>query len=424
MPPQFQVIAVITTDDFDLLERVQKGLGRTFSLDLGPYRSQLRSSGVCVARTATLPDAEEKAQIARGIGADYRILDPQNQVVRQGFGRRGEAFPPPKPGRDDPPTLLGGFNAPTGAPEGPRPPSGLHARVRPSQENPALARTLAGPSLGVAAEPEGADGPTAEFVRPDPSGEVDLLPPEAIAAAPAKPPPPAKPAFDLDSLDADDLVLLDGSREEAPKPSSGIIKQPSAAQMAFAPPDADDELELEEEVRPAPQPEPAAEEVPEIMALADEAVTLEQQAPQVAPRPAPPPAAPPRPGRPTVQRSARRAATAEPVAEAPGRLLFGGWFRARPRLRILVGFVLALGLGSIVPACHARSVIKSRVLPQLEDLSTAKAHGQILSRLPNYRSPEAIEEEISGIKTRGGIMSFILWTLIGGGLAFAWFRFT
>jgi hypothetical protein len=86
--------------------------------------------------------------------------------------------------------------------------------------------------------------------------------------------------------------------------------------------------------------------------------------------------------------------------------------------------VLALGLGSIVPACHARSVLSSRVTPQLEDLSTAKAHGHILSHLPNYRSPAEIEAEISSIKTRGKVLSFALWLLLGGGLGFAWFRFT
>ncbi len=427
-PPLFQVIAQIATDDFGLLERVEKGLSRTFSLDLNPYRSQLRTGGVCVARASTLPEAEEKAQVARGIGADYRIVDPQGRTVRQGFGRRGDA--PSAPRRDDPPTLLGGFSAPGGPPQSPRPPSGVHAPVRPSQENPALARTMMGPG-GVGGE----EGPTAEFERPDhPSEELEVLAPKPAPRA-APPPAAAAPGFNLDSLDADDLVLLDGSSEEQPKarPASALAPQSSAAELAFAPPSADDDLELEEELAapppakvrvsvPAepPELEPVAplDDVPELSALADQAVTAE--------RPAPPPAASaPRPPRASGQHgSARRTSSAAALSAPPGRLLLGGFLRARPRLRIILGFALALGLGGIVPACHARSVMSSRVTPQLEDLSTAKAHGHILSRLPNYRSPEAIEQEISSIKTRAGVLSVILWLLIGGGLAFAWFRFT
>jgi hypothetical protein len=420
-PPIYQVIALITTDDPGLLERVQKGLSRSFDMDLNAYRAQLRSGGVCVARTSTLPEAEEKAQIARGIGADYRIVDPQMRTVRQGFGRRGDAIAPSAV-RDDPPTLLGGFGAPSGPPEAARPASGLHPRLRPSQENPALAQTLAGVSIG------DSDGPTAEFVKADEEEREPLVP-----TAPSRPqPPPSRtpaPGFSLDALDADDLVLLDGSKEEEPAKApaaSARAGESAAAELAFAPPSADEDLELEESARPAPPPPPAAparveEAVPEISALADQAVTLE--------RPAPAPLPESRPARPSrahaAQGSARRpGGVASALADLPGRLLLGGWFRKRPRLRIVVGFALALGLGSIVPACHARSVIRERVLPQLEDLSTAKAHGHILSALPSYRSPEQIEQEISSIKTRAGFLSFTLWLLIGGGLAFAWFRFT
>lgn len=421
-PPLYQVIALITTDDFGLLERVQKGLGRSFNMDLTPYRAQLRSGGVCVARASTLPEAEEKAQIARGIGADYRIVDPQMRTVRQGFGRRGEAIAPAV-GRDDPPTLLGGFGAPSGPPEAARPASGLHPRLRPSQENPALAQTLTGVSIG--------DGPTAEFVKAD---EEELEPLAPTPAPRPAPPPPRTPApgFSLEALDADDLVLLDGSREEPAKApaATALTPESSAAELAFAPPSADEDLELEESARPAPPPPPPAapapapveEEVPEISALAEQAVTLERPAP-AAPLPEPRPARPSRAH--VAQGSARRSGgMVSAIADLPGRLLLGGWFRKRPRLRIVVGFALALGLGGIVPACHARSVIRERVLPQLEDLSTAKAHGHILSALPSYRSPEQIEEEISSIKTRSGFLSFTLWLLIGGGLAFAWFRFT
>jgi hypothetical protein len=103
------------------------------------------------------------------------------------------------------------------------------------------------------------------------------------------------------------------------------------------------------------------------------------------------------------------------------RVLFGGWFQDRPRARIVVGFLLALGLGSVAPAIHSRSVVGARIRPELQELVSARAY-PALARLANFRSPEEIEESIAGIKSRSGVLAFVMWLLISGTLVFLWFR--
>jgi hypothetical protein len=325
----------------------------------------------------------------------------------------------------------------------------LRARVdRASREDVSLAETQLGRSgltprgtptavSGTDVPPPGGEGPTGEFARPPaPSGELDLLAPEASGHSALG---RQRVGSSFEALESADLVMLDGSRDEieAPKPPGASRASSDAAELAFAPPDRDELLELDRPPPPRASPapryvsqellppeEPAPEEPPPVAALAEEALALDERA---LPKPKPLPQLPPEPERERVlaaPRSMRRSGPALRAQQAAGRLLFGGWFRERPRLRIAVGFALALGLGGIVPACHARSVLSSRVTPQLEDLSTARAHGHLLSRLPNYRSPEEIERAISDIKLKSGILSFVLWLLIGGAVCFAWLRFT
>ena len=98
-------------------------------------------------------------------------------------------------------------------------------------------------------------------------------------------------------------------------------------------------------------------------------------------------------------------------------------FRFYPRLRILVGFFLAFALGSIVPNWYAGSVVENKVAPLLLDLSTARAHGNLLSGTPGYRTPEQIQQAIDGVKTRHSFYTFVMWLGFSGVFGFLWFRF-
>ncbi len=540
---QYQVIAEAPVQDFAALERIQKSLARTFNLDLTAHRSQLRQGGVCVCQAANLEAAEQSAQQVRSIGASYRILDPQGRVVRQGEGRRtiesanvrndpGTLLGVPPPGGWSGGPQRGGAAGPASAPGKPSTPGkpGKPSMPVPIREPRPAATPAARPGSGAPAggapvsprSPRPTDPALARTMATgagagaaDEASSLDFAPPSEPELSAAASPPGTTGldftredahgggaeggGFNLDALDADNLVMLDGSSDAPEEPQRRPLGTKPAA-MAFAPPTDDENLELDEPVQSAKAVRPAAPTVPALPSSrsggrparaappADE--TLETDAPpeleeipplegmmptstpmeteqgwsppedealETAPaqRAEPPPAEPVRPpgarttgtrpavaaepARPPGARTTgtRPAVAAEPPRErrmtgrgvpaaryeAPGRVLFGGYFRARPRLRLLVGFALALGLGAIVPSCHARSAVAKRVQPLLEDLSTAKAHGAVLSRLPNYRSPEQIEEAISSVKTRAGATSFIIWLSLAGLLAFAWFRF-
>jgi hypothetical protein len=354
--------------------------------------------------------AKIQAELARGVGADFRILDPQGRTVGRGEGRRTSSA---GGGRVDG-TLGGGFQA-TPTPRLPTDPA-LLAKSK-------------------------ASAPTQEArIVPTPKGPVttsglDLLPPEGETVAHIAP----KPGQDLDALDADDLVMLDGTAEEqqkAPARPLGLEQSPVAA-SAFRAPTQDEELELDEEpgarTRPTPKtaprpPAPSAAPPLESDGVIDDIPPLDDLMPTTTPpaAPAPLPEMMPPPGRTApVARELRQtgrghaAARRGPAAE---RVLFGGWFRARTRARIVVGFLVALGLGSVAPIIQSRSVVSSRIVPEMQELSTARAY-PALARLANLRTPEDIEESISGTKSRHGVTSFLIWLVGTGLLAFLWFRF-
>jgi hypothetical protein len=142
-----------------------------------------------------------------------------------------------------------------------------------------------------------------------------------------------------------------------------------------------------------------------------------------------PPRAPPPP-----MRAATSAITAEKTVTAPGWR--GAIQRSRsplelprelareyPRLRIIIGFALVVALGAIGPTCYASSVLDKKVQPLLVDLSTAKAHGQLMMGLPGYRSPEQVQAEIDSITSRHATYAFLMWLVVSGALGFLWFRF-
>ena len=233
---------------------------------------------------------------------------------------------------------------------------------------------------------------------------------------------PAK-GFDLDALDMDALVMLDGSSDKhvavgaKPTPATSPVKSKARVldDSSFLPPEQaggiESPLELEETLPAPPKPPPPASDS-ELEWTPAEEVRADATAP---PAEADAPTAAPRPSRP------RRA----PVRSMPtGPLFLGGKLRRWPLARVAVGFVLALGLSSMLPMCHARSVRNERIEPLRVDLSTAKAHGSLLASTPGYRTPAQIESSIDSIRTRHGIYTVMMWSALAALLLFLWFRFT
>jgi hypothetical protein len=373
---------------------IARRLSRSFET---PVAAIDLAQGTCVLTTASLDQAKARVEAVLEAGADFRIVDETGATMASGRARRsstGLTQPIPQA------TMLGwGTRA---AP----PPPPLAAPAQP---------------------PADPSSPAAPAARPAPP-----VPAEADTVAIATSPTPG--AFDLDALDTDALVTLDGESESSlQRASPGVAPteppQPSREDdRSFGPPD-DEEAALELD---APVPAPRAE----ALELDDSALPSRSRAPEPAAEPAPEPVAdatpepmpepsgdPHRPEQPALDRPMAHRTAARRAAPS-GPLLLGGRLRQWPRLRVLAGFVLALGLGSVVPMCHATSVVESSIEPARKELSRAKAYGHLLSGDPGYRSPQEISDQISSIKWRKGAFSLFLWLLIGGALGAAWFRFT
>ncbi len=254
-------------------------------------------------------------------------------------------------------------------------------------------------------------------------------------AAPAT----AKDGFDLDSLDADALVMLDGSSDSLGL-SAAPSKTPSAPvsgvhDSSFLPPDAG-ELQTEEALElehPPPPPEPAS-----LAPIGDEGEPTMTDDGELEWAPADKPATDR--GKASSQEASTPEASASPTGERPAAerprprsiarrtpsapLLLGGKLRTWPRARVAAGFILCVGLSSILPMCHASSVQSDRIKPLLLELSTAKAHGAIMASTPGYQPPEQIESTINSISQRYTIYMMLLWSVLAALLLFLWFRFT
>lgn len=352
-----------------LARQIVKDLAASFNVQITP--AQLRE-GACLLTAPDLAAAEARSDDARSAGASFQVVDAQGNVVRRGSGRRA-----PMSGA----TLLG----------------------LPSMQTPPPAAPAE-----QAAQPRRASLPGRGGAREEGDG------------------------FDLDNLDASSLMTLDGEADAgfaagptasrpAPAPRSAALPHPRGAgpstrrgegplelerpsasgSDAFAPPDDGEPLSL---AAPRAAPPPAAPAAP---------------APSAPPSVDPYEALPPLPAaaRPAMRRSAQR-------TELPGFLLFGGRLRRSPRLRIIAGFLLALGLGAILPAWRASTVMAAQIEPARQQLSYVTAHGHLLAGQRGYRSPEEIMQYIAGVKRRNATYGVFMWIGCGGLLGFLWFRFT
>jgi hypothetical protein len=400
---KFSVIARAKDRDEATFDQIGAALSRLFKLEVTEVAQVLGGEGAVVCRADRFEEARIWAHRVRECGADSLVLDDGGRVVEQQGARRTRGPQSASKAADQ--TLMGGFHSSDEEP--------LEIGFKPSSATAA------------------SEGSRARSETP-----LELLDEDAPADPPGAPAAAAGAGLDgLGSLDADNLVLLDGSVEEhaaSPAVPAGV----SASVPEFAPPAEDESLELDDSFKqhkpgvatlaPELAAEPAAADEPE-QEMDWEPVEGEgEPGPALGQdivRPKPPPA--PASGARISGEHARvgGARIAQRRTGSPLELLAD--FAAKwPRLRIVIGFALALGLGAIAPTCYSQGVYDSQIQPLLVDLSTAKAHGQLLVGTPGYRSPEEIDEDISRVQARYGVYAFFLWLIPGGVLGFLWFHFT
>ncbi|MBW2731672.1 MAG: hypothetical protein JRH20_04720, partial [Deltaproteobacteria bacterium] len=270
-------------------------------------------------------------------------------------------------------------------------------------------------------------------------GAVGLDGTESTVNLPIPPPvlvSPATEGFNLDALDADALMMLDGT-DEGTEAESEETSRDAVSDASFMPPEGDEldmgALDIDE---PTPTPH-ATEETPMEAALAPlvgGVTEVPAEAPVVDQALARKETADDNPVRsgtwqPTSSHSgehahptaARPASKRQPARPRSSFVLLDGWFTNRPRIRVIIGFLGALLLASMLPICHARSIRTARIEELRIDLATAKAHGPTLA---GNRTPAEIEGSISSLQTRHTIYALAMWCALMGLFLFLWFRFT
>lgn len=311
-------------------------------------------------------------------------------------------------------TMMGGFGLPRGG-------GSLPLLARAPARLDAL-ESMASDSDLVLLDGEGSGSPGRS--QPPPQAFDSTLP----LGAPLPSGASRASAVELDSLDASALVMLDGSADDAPPPERETTERRTAAAVEstgsrahandprFRPPDAPGEASRAESLdvelpvvastspRVAPDEEPAAD-TEMIAERVEEAAPVEAQGeadrrPGLAP------------SRTVVSGSARRRRLSLGLAST---------LKRNAHLRVVLGFGLALGLGAIIPMCHARSVMSTTVAQLRVELATAKAHG--VHATPTFGSVDQIQDKISSVKARQGAFTFFLWLAGAGSLLFLWFRF-
>lgn len=422
-----RVIALAPGRDVVSLQQIAQALCGQIGGDPQQLLQQLQGTGVVVAELDSSADADHITTAVTRAGADYRVVDEAGLVLGQGSAPQPQALNA---------TIMGGFGAPAGAPSL----GGFdsldeadlltldEAQATEPKASAAAAQPVhANVFIDLGGEPSGQAGPV-------------VAPEAATQAAPA---PESRDA--LDGLNAGSLMLLDGTIEQKapPPPPLQAVVSPSAprpagdaaAGGAFAPPapdpsflpdSANDSLELDTSYSEQAVTGPIA---PETLARVDAATEAREAVPDTPP---PPPVLVPEepPVEPEPRSTGRRDWFQPPLPRA-GRsarrraqvLLLHGRLRAHARLRVAIGFAVAILLGSVLPMCHAGSVMNSRVHTLRVELSTARARGSV-RRASGFQSVEQIEQRISSVKTRSGIVTFLIWLSSSGLLLFLWFRFT
>ncbi len=247
-----------------------------------------------------------------------------------------------------------------------------------------------------------------------------------------------QPAASLGALENENvsfsLATVDGADEQA-SPSAAAFTPPAASMSAcigpppetkakpakvekpkdapldlFAPPDAQgDELKVDI----------AADEMPKRKSAPVIAVPAEQAAAAPASRRSEPSLSPPsRTSSPALGRTSSPALDAPPVARASKLGPLGD-----PRARFAAGVLLALVLG-FVPAHLVASARESSAFKEIDNKVLAAQQladtPEAYATLDRMRADQLGRKESE--KRNAAIIAFAIWALVGGGIAFAWFK--
>lgn len=385
----FQVIAILPEGDGDRAERVKQALSKRFDLDLKHYSSEFQKEGVCIQHALTMEDALKTALTVQDLGAGCRILDATGHTVTDSSSSSGADEEPElelDPGRDfsdqqqstardldaDDLVMLDGAIGDLPTPElGEADLEGLETDI-PHQQIEPLEASFEGTPLEVDDSP-----PELDSQYQDPGAqEFEELAQEPPAHAPARP------------------------TSSAAAGPGGLFKELEASMDAKP---ADDAGKIPRLAAPSPVSKPSS---------GGSETTSRSRRPSQAVR--------------TRQSGSARSHSSrmsKPVGRGESVVMFGGWFRTQPRLRILVGFLLALGLGSVAPAVHATGAYTEHFQPLLKELATAKANAKRKQKIITIRSVQDVEGSLSTMRTRYFGYTLGIWAVCFGVLIGLWFRF-
>ena len=121
----------------------------------------------------------------------------------------------------------------------------------------------------------------------------------------------------------------------------------------------------------------------------------------------------------------RKVTTRPDLAPTPRYVLFGGGLRRRPRLRIVVGFLLALGLSSLVPMAYADRVINEQFAPLCKEL-TSSLRNELrppVRRIAGLRASQQVRASLDALRWRQFLITLGVWGCCFLTLCLLWFRF-
>ena len=397
----FQVIAIIPDGDDSFTEQVKQAVAQRFDLDLKHYSREFQEEGVCIQHALTLEDALKTTMVVQELGASCRVLDSSGLVITEGSATLESGQ------EDEEPALELDHGQDFSNPVAPSTLRDLAAddlvmldgaigdvsdEVIPELDEPRIIE-------GATARPE-VGGADSEFLGTP--LELDDSDPHEVGTEYEDPGAMEFPELTKDA-EARERKAASGrpGRSSAADQAGGLFKelddslsgQPSKLAMA-----------TEEELKRQPLPRMHAP------SINDAGSRSRRPSQAVAPRGGP-------------ARGSRVSRSMGAISASSGVVMFGGWFRDRPRLRIVVGFLLALGLGSVVPAVHASGAFKEQVKPMLVELSTARANEQRATKAPNVPSSRSVEEKINNRKTENFAYTLAIWLGCFAGIAVLWFRF-
>ena len=393
----FQVIAIIPDDDDSSTEKVKEAVAQRFDLDLQHYSREFQEEGVCIQHALTLEDALKTTMVVQDLGASCRVLDATGHVVTEGG-------PSKAPDEDDEPEL----------------------ELDPNQDFSGQAPQTTERDLGVddLVMLDGAIGDVSDEAIPE------LADPRVRDGSTAQPEIRADDELDGDPLELDGTDRSHfGTEYEDPGAVefSELTKDAEAreSKAASSPPGrsgADDGglfKELDDSLSGKPSSLAMASEEEFAQALPRGRAPSMDDAGSRSRRPSQ--AVAPRGSRPV--RASRGSPAMGAATSGTGPVMFGGWFRQRPRARVVVGFLLALGLSSVVPAVHATGQFKAQVKPLLVDLSTARANETRATKSPGIPTSRAVEEKIDKHRTENFAYTLAIWLGCFIGIIILWFRF-